>query len=165
MPASPRSPSPTAAPTSAGAGRAGRTAGLAASTRAPGPWTIGEIAESYGVTARTLRFYEDRGLLTPERRGTARLFHQRDVVRLELILRGKRLGFSLDEIATIIGMYDTEPGEAGQLAYLLTQIADRRAALEQQRRDIDATLTELADVESRCRADLARLRRAGASGT
>lgn len=119
--------------------------------------SIGEVAEAHAVTARALRFYEDRGLLTPERRGTVRLFHPRDVVRLELVLRGKRLGFSLDEIARIIDMYDSEPGEVGQLEYLLLQIRDRRVDLEQRRRDIDETLAELDDVEARCREDLAHL--------
>jgi DNA-binding transcriptional MerR regulator len=122
-------------------------------------WTIAEIAAEFGVTLRTLRFYEDRGLLSPERRGTQRIFHPRDRVRLALILRGKRLGFSLDEIATIVDMYDAEPGEAGQLEYLLEQIARRRVELEQRRRDIDETLAELADVEARCRDDLRRLAR------
>ncbi|WP_343238506.1 MerR family DNA-binding transcriptional regulator [Streptomyces sp. SID13031] len=121
-------------------------------------WTIAELAAEYDVTLRTIRFYEDRGLLTPERRGTVRVYHARDKVRLGLILRGKRLGFSLDEIATIVDMYDAEPGEAGQLAYLLNQITTRRAELEQRRRDIDETLAELAEVEARCQADLNTLR-------
>jgi DNA-binding transcriptional MerR regulator len=121
-------------------------------------WSIAELAAAYGVTLRTIRFYEDRGLLTPERRGTARVYHPRDKVRLGLILRGKRLGFSLDEIATIVDMYDAEPGEEGQLAYLLDQIGRRRSELEQRRRDIDETLLELAEVERRCQADLKALR-------
>jgi DNA-binding transcriptional MerR regulator len=122
-------------------------------------WSIAEIAEDFGVTLRTIRFYEDRGLIAPERRGTARVFHPRDRVRLELVLRGKRLGFSLDEIALIVDMYDAEPGEAGQLAYLLEQIDVRRAELEQRRRDIEASLAELDEVQRRARADLRRLRR------
>jgi len=121
-------------------------------------WSIAELAAEYDVTLRTIRFYEDRGLLTPERRGTVRVYHSRDKVRLGLILRGKRLGFSLDEIATIVDMYDAEPGEAGQLEYLLAQITHRRADLEQRRRDIDETLQDLAEVERRCQADLESLR-------
>lgn len=120
-------------------------------------WTIARLAEEFGVTLRTIRFYEDRGLLNPERRGTQRIFHSRDRVRLALVLRGKRLGFSLDEIATIVDMYDAAPGEVGQLRYLLDQIDARRAELEQRRRDIEASLTELAEVEARCREDLERL--------
>lgn len=124
----------------------------------PATWTIAELAAEYDVTLRTIRFYEDRGLLTPERRGTVRVYHPRDRVRLALILRGKRLGFSLDEIATIVDMYDREPGEEGQLVYLLNQITTRRAELEQRRRDIDETLSELAEVEARCQTDLNTLR-------
>jgi len=97
-------------------------------------WSIAELAAAYDVTLRTIRFYEDKGLLTPER-------------------------FSLDEIATIVDMYDAEPGEEGQLVYLLDQIGSRRAELEQRRRDIDETLLELAEVERRCQADLKALRR------
>jgi len=124
-------------------------------------WTISELAAEFGVTLRTIRFYEDRGLITPERRGTLRVFHPRDRVRLGLVLRGRRLGFSLAQITTIVDMYDAEPGEAGQLRYLLDQITDRRAELEQRRRDIDETLTELDEVAQRCVEDLATLERGG----
>jgi len=127
-------------------------------------WTIAELAEDYDVTLRTIRHYEDRGLLSPERRGTVRVFHNRDRVRLALILRGRRLGFSLDEIATIVNMYDEQPGEAGQLQYLLDQIEVRRRDLEQRRRDIEETLAELDEVEQRCREDLSRIGRAPAPG-
>jgi DNA-binding transcriptional MerR regulator len=120
-------------------------------------WSITDLAAEFGVTLRTIRFYEDRGLVTPERRGTTRVFHPRDRIRLALVLRGKRLGFSLDEIATIVDMYDAEPGEVGQLNYLLEQIDVRRHELEQRRTDIDDTLAELADVERRCHEDLRRL--------
>src|SRR5690348_1712523 len=98
-------------------------------------WTIAEIAEEFGVTHRTVRYYEDVGLISPERRGTVRVFHPRDRVRLQLVLRGKRLGFPLEEIRTIVDMYDQQPGEAGQLRYLLGQIGDRRVELEERRRD------------------------------
>lgn len=120
-------------------------------------WSITELAAEYGITLRTIRFYEDRGLLSPERRGTTRIFHSRDRVRLGLILRGRRLGFSLDEIATIVDMYDAEPGEAGQLRYLIEQIEGRRAELEQRRKDIEETLADLDQVERRCYEDLRRL--------
>ena len=123
----------------------------------PASWSITELAEEFGVTLRTLRHYEDVGLITPERRGTTRVFHPRDRIRLQLILRGKRLGFSLPEIRTIVNMYDEQPGEAGQLQYLLDQIEVRRAELEQLRRDIDETTVELDRVEARCREDLAAL--------
>jgi DNA-binding transcriptional MerR regulator len=122
-------------------------------------WTITELAEEFGITLRTLRHYEDVGLISPERRGTARLFHTRDRIRLQLILRGKRLGFSLPEIRTIVNMYDEQPGEAGQLQYLLEQIAVRRTELDRLRRDIDDTVVELDRVEARCHEDLAALAR------
>jgi DNA-binding transcriptional MerR regulator len=117
-------------------------------------WTIAEIAEQFGVTHRTVRHYEDLGLISPERRGTTRVYHRRDRTRLNLILRGKRLGFPLEEIRTIIDMYDEQPGEAGQLTYLLGQIGERRAELERRRQDIEDSLAELADLERRCEADL-----------
>ena len=132
---------------------------MTSATPNSGPtWSITEVAQEFGTTLRTIRFYEDRGLLAPERRGTARIFRARDRVRLALILRGKRLGFTLDEIATIVNMYDDQPGEAGQLQYLLDQIEVRRAELAQRRRDIEETLAELELVEARCREDLAKLR-------
>ena len=120
-------------------------------------WTISQLAEEFGVTLRTIRHYEDVGLLSPDRRGTVRVFDTRQRIRLQLVLRGKRLGFSLPEIATIVNMYDEQPGEAGQLQYLLDQIEVRRGELEQMRRDIEQTMSELARVEQRCREDLAAL--------
>jgi DNA-binding transcriptional MerR regulator len=120
-------------------------------------WTISELSAEFGTTLRTIRFYEDRGLLAPERAGTARVFHDRDRVRLQLILRGRRLGFTLAEIAHILGLYDETPGERGQLEYLLTDIGRRREALLDKRRDLDDALAELADLEARCRVDLAGL--------
>ncbi|HWC23374.1 MAG TPA: MerR family DNA-binding transcriptional regulator [Flexivirga sp.] len=123
-------------------------------------WTIADLADEFAVTHRTIRHYEELGLISPERRGTVRIFHRRDRTRLALILRGKRIGFPLDEIRTIIDMYDETPGEAGQLAYLLEQIAARRADLEQRRADIEQTLRDLRQVEARCRSDLRALRRA-----
>ena len=120
-------------------------------------WTISELATEFGTTLRTIRFYEDEGLLTPERVGTTRVFRDRDRVRLQLILRGKRLGFTLAEIAHILGLYDEPPGERGQLEFLIADIAKRRSTLLDKRRDLDEALTELADLEARCRADLAGL--------
>jgi len=121
-------------------------------------WTIAELGDEFHVTHRTIRHYEELGLISPERRGTVRVFHKRDRTRLALILRGKRIGFPLDEIRTIIDMYDQTPGEEGQLVYLLEQIAARRTDLLQRRADIDQTLRDLADVEHRCHSDLHDLR-------
>ncbi|GAB2885562.1 MerR family transcriptional regulator [Nocardioides pacificus] len=121
-------------------------------------WSITELAQEYGVTLRTIRHYEALGLVHPERRGTARVFHRRDRIRLELVLRGRRLGFALDEIARIVNMYDDRPGEAGQLEYLLDQIGVRRAELARMRADIDQTERDLDEVEARCRDTLATLK-------
>lgn len=117
-------------------------------------WSIREIADEFGVTTRTVRHYEELGLISPERQGTTRVFHRRDRTRLNLVLRGKRLGFPLDEIATIIDLYDAPRGRRSQLEYVLGQIDERRSDLEQRRRDIDDALAELDTFEQRCRADL-----------
>ena len=109
--------------------------------------TITELAKEFAVTTRTIRFYEDEGLISPERRGTQRIYHPRDRVRLKLILRGKRLGFSLRDIREIIDLYDTEIGEVGQLDYFLKKISERRDELLQKQRDIELTLRELVEVE------------------
>lgn len=122
-------------------------------------WSIAELADGFDVTHRTIRHYEQIGLISPERRGTTRVFHRRDRTRLALIVRGKRIGFDLEEIRKIIDMYDETPGEEGQLAYLLDQIAARRAELEQRRKDIEDSLAELDTLAKRCRADLRSLRR------
>ena len=121
-------------------------------------WSIAELAAEFEVTHRTLRHYEELGLIAPERRGTTRVFSKRDRTRLALILRGRRLGFPLEEIRRIVDMYDDQPGRVGQLRYLLGQISDRRADLESRRRDIEDSLTELAELERRCEADLVTLR-------
>ena len=115
---------------------------------------IADLAKEFDVTTRTLRFYEDEGLIAPARQGQKRIFSPRDRVRLKLILRGKRLGFSIEEIREIINLYDAPPGELGQIRFFLDKIRERRAALERQRDDIAATLTELDDVEARCSAQI-----------
>ena len=84
--------------------------------------TISELAKEFDITTRTIRFYEDQGLLHPERHGRNRVYLPRDRIRLKLVLRGKRLGFSLSDISEIIGLYDTEIGETGQLHYFLVKI-------------------------------------------
>lgn len=120
-------------------------------------WTIAQMADDYNVTHRALRHYEHLGLISPERDGQRRIYHRRERTRLALVLRGRRLGFSLEEISTILGMYDDQPGEVGQLRYLLSQIGDRREDLERRRRDIEDSLRELDELEARCNEDLARL--------
>lgn len=118
-------------------------------------YSISELADEFDVTARTLRFYEAQGILCPKREGTRRFFSQRDRVRLRLVVRGKRLGFSLIELKNIIDMYDSEVGEAGQLQYLLKRIHDQCAELERKRQDINDTLRELHMTAARCIEGLA----------
>ncbi len=118
-------------------------------------WTIGDLAQAFGITTRTIRFYEDEGLLEPERHGQNRIYRPRDRVRLKLILRGKRLGFSLSESRELIDMYHPDADNRGQLQALVDKIADRRRQLEQQKRDIEAMESELDEVEQRCRDALA----------
>ena len=120
-------------------------------------WTIGEVADEFAITHRTVRHYEELNLISPERRGTARIYHRRERTRLNLILRGKRLGFPLEEIRTIIDLYDEPRGQASQLSYVLDQIHDRRGDLERRRRDIEDALTELDEFERRCQSDLRQL--------
>jgi DNA-binding transcriptional MerR regulator len=120
-------------------------------------YSITDLAQEFDLTTRAIRFYEDQGLLAPARRGQTRVYTARDRTRLKLILRGKRLGFSLGEVREMIDMYDTAPGEKGQLALFLRKIAERRAVLAQQRDDIAVTLEELEAVEARCRERLAEL--------
>ena len=120
-------------------------------------WPIAQVAAEFGVTHRTVRHYEDLGLISPERHGTRRVFHRRDRTRLALILRGKRLGFPLEEIRTIIDLYDAPRGKTSQLEYAIAQARIRRVDLEERRRDIDESLAELAAFEASCQADLDRL--------
>ncbi len=120
-------------------------------------FTIGDLAREFDVTTRTIRFYESEGLISPLRRGQTRLFSQRDRTRLKLILRGKRLGFSLSEIREIVDMYDAPPGEAGQLELFMAKIDERRARLLRQRDDIAVALRELDSVAARCEERLAAL--------
>ncbi|MEC9078539.1 MAG: MerR family DNA-binding transcriptional regulator [Pseudomonadota bacterium] len=120
-------------------------------------YSISDLAQEFNLTTRAIRFYEDEGLLQPGRSGRRRVYSARDRVRLKLILRGKRLGFSLSEVRDIIEMYDLDAGETGQLRYFLDQIQERREALEQQRSDIDLTLRELDEIESQCQGRLASI--------
>ena len=120
-------------------------------------FSISELSQEFDVTTRAIRFYEDEGLLEPHRQGRQRVYSSRDRVRLKLILRGKRLGFSLSEIGDIIDMYDSEPGEVGQLQYFIEKISVRRKTLKQQRDDIEVTLKELDNIEKQCRKSMTHL--------
>src|SRR5215813_7241332 len=113
-------------------------------------YTISELAKEFGVTTRTIRYYEDQGLLSPKREGVNRIFTQRDRVRLKLALRGKRLGFSLSEIRELFELYDVSRDERRQLEEFLARLERRRALLEQQREDIEVMLNEINFFASKC---------------
>jgi DNA-binding transcriptional MerR regulator len=109
-------------------------------------YSVGELARALGVTPRTLRFYEDKGLLAPRRAGHARVYGGRDRRRLTLILRGKRLGFTLREVRDWLELFEPEPGRPAGTSRLKDRLRQRIASLEQQRADLDATLAELRQV-------------------
>jgi len=106
-------------------------------------YSIGDLAREFDVTHRTIRFYEDRGLLSPKRVGSRRVYSKRDQVRLKLILRGKRLGFSLAEVREMLELYDSAPDERPQLEKFTAALAARREQLERRREEIDEALGEI----------------------
>ena len=121
-------------------------------------YAIGQLAEEFGVTSRALRLYEEEGLLNPLREGTRRIYHERDRVRLRLILRGKRLGWSLSDIRESFDLYDSSLGEKAQLERMLEKLAERRRNLQAQREDIDHALEDLETIAANCEAALEDIR-------
>jgi len=124
-------------------------------------YTISELAREFALTTRAIRFYEDEGLIAPARHGRARVYGERERVRLKLVLRGKRLGLALAEIAELLDLYEIAHNERAQLAKFLDLLAERRGRLLQQKEDIDAVLAEIDGVERECRR---RLKEDGAAG-
>ncbi len=117
----------------------------------PAPtFAISDLAREFGITPRTIRFWEDQGILAPAREGSKRIFTRRDRARLKMALRGKRLGLSLAEIKDLIGMYEGSQDETSQLQECLRVMANRRQALEQQREDIETMLGEISQFEQQC---------------
>lgn len=108
-------------------------------------FSIGDMCDSFGVTARALRFYEDEQLIAPERRGTARIYSERDRARLTWILRGKRVGFSLNDIREMLDLYDLGDQQKTQLRVTLERCQQRIEALRRQKDDIDTTIAELGE--------------------
>ena len=119
-------------------------------------FSIGELAKEFDITTRSIRFYEDQGLLAPQRNGQTRIYSGKDRVRLKLVLRGKRLGFSLAETKNIFDLYDNEDTGQKQLEFMLTMISDKKQLLAQQLLDIEAVKAELEDLEQNCKLALGK---------
>lgn len=118
--------------------------------------TIGELAVEFGLTTRAIRFYEAKGLIAPERKGVARAYSRRDRARLILILRGKNLGFSLEDIKEYLALYDADPTQGAQVRLLRAKVDAHIEALVGKRADIDRTIRELKDIRAQVDAHLAR---------
>ena len=119
-------------------------------------FAISDLAREFNITPRTIRFWEDQGILAPQREGSKRVFTRRDRARLKMALRGKRLGLSLAEIKDLIGMYESTEDETPQLLECLRVMSKRREALEQQREDIEAMLAEIKQFEGMCQEEIGR---------
>ena len=121
-------------------------------------YTISDLAREFDVTTRTIRFYEEKGLVTPRREGQKRLYTPSDRVRIKLILRGKRIGMTLDECVDVIDMYDPEHNNTEQLHSLIERVQERRERFLQQRRDLEEMLEGLDEVQALCERALANAR-------
>lgn len=121
-------------------------------------YSIGELAREFDITTRSIRFYEDQGLITPTRRGQTRIYQHSDKVRLKLILRGKRLGFTLAETGRLFELYDEDKTSAKQLQTMLALINEKKAVLHQQLDDIKIVLLEITNVEKRCQETLSGIK-------
>lgn len=117
-------------------------------------FSISDLAREFDITPRTIRYYEAEGLISPRREGQRRIYTARDRVRLALVLRGKRLGFSLAEAKEIIDLYAAPQGEAGQLRTMLTKLDEKRRQLEDKRRDLEAAISNMDKYAARCRERL-----------
>jgi DNA-binding transcriptional MerR regulator len=113
-------------------------------------FSITEMTREFDISTRTLRFYEDEGLIHPERRGRTRLYRPADRHLIAQILRGRRIGFTIAEIREIVQVYNEPPGEVGQLKLLMKKVEEKRDSLRQRRKDIDETIGELDSIEEAC---------------
>jgi DNA-binding transcriptional MerR regulator len=138
-------PTPSAAPTFGGAAPAGERF-----------LTVTQLGRDLGITARTIRFYEDKGLIAPQRAGTTRVYTARDRARMILVLRGKNLGFTLREIKDYLDLYDADHTQVEQNKVLLAAVQQRLALLREQRGSLETTIAELEDIERQVQAALAR---------
>lgn len=117
---------------------------------------IQDVANQLGVTPRTLRFYEDNGLISPQRVGSTRVYSRRDIGRMQLILRGKRLGFTIREIREFLDLYDTDPEHREQMEHLIARVSERLDSLAKQKAAIEETIAELQQIVSEARERLTR---------
>ena len=117
---------------------------------------IQEVASELGVTMRALRFYEDKGLITPQRVGTTRIYSRREVARARLVLRGRRLGFSVREIKEFLDLYDADPEHVEQARRFLARVRERLAELEQRKAALEETIGELRELERETVDNLAK---------
>ena len=120
-------------------------------------YSISELASEFAITTRTIRFYEEKGYLSPKREGTRRIYTPSDRTSLRLILRGKRLGLSLDETAEMIKMYGSPRGNQKQLEKFVVRIGEKRTELEHKRRDLEVMMNDLQSVEDKCHLALAQV--------
>ncbi len=120
-------------------------------------YSISELGKEFGITTRAIRFYEDKELLSPTRQGGRRIYSRADRTRLKLLLRGKRLGWPLEEIKSVLNMYDAGDGELDQLQYTAKKIEQRRQQLLRQKQDINAALADLDRIQNRCVSHMATL--------
>ena len=121
-------------------------------------WTIGELAEDLGLTTRAIRFYESKGLIAPARKGVARTYTRRDRARMALILRGKNLGFTLEDIAEYLALYDSDPAQVAQTQLLLEKVDTAIADLMTKRADIERSLKDLREIRGKCAEHLKQVR-------
>ena len=117
-------------------------------------FSIGDLSVEFGISTRAIRFYESKGLLAPKRVGSNRIYTRRDRARLIIVLRGKRLGFSLEEISEYLNLYDADPNQVAQTRKLLKRVESSISELEGKQRDIEQALTELRDIRDQCIAQL-----------
>ena len=120
-------------------------------------YSISDLSKEFDITTRSIRFYEDQGLILPARKGQTRIYSQRDKVRLKLILRGKRLGFSLGETGRLFELYDADKSSAKQLTIMMELISEKKSDLKQKLDDINSLLIELNDLENNCNKILTTL--------
>ena len=121
-------------------------------------YSIGELAKKYDITTRTIRFYEDQGLVAPSRNGQTRIYSRRDEIRLKLILRGKRLGFTLAETGRLFELYDMDKSSEKQLETIMELISNKKRDLTQQLEDIKVVLMELNNLEKSCMNTLKQIK-------